>query len=201
MVGCELPSLHAVASLGGHGKAQFALQTQYLVDRLGGLTTLLCVGAAGSLCETLRLGDVVVGTTSVEHDYQLRFQRAPLPCHPANAALAASFREFAAARELDFGVHIGAIASGDEDVVDQVRAAELRTLTGALCVAWEGSGAARVAAFNALRFLELRVITDGADAAAALSFRENCARVMPNAADLIAACLSSEQMARVSSEK
>jgi nucleoside phosphorylase len=75
----------------------------------------------------------------------------------------------------------------DEDIVDGARAAEQAAATGALCVAWEGSGAARAAAFNGLDFLEIRCITDGADAGAALSFREHCRRVMPNVAELSAA--------------
>ena len=51
--------------------------------------------------------------------------------------------------------------------------------TGALCIAWEGSGAARVAAFNQLRYVKLCSITDGVDADAAPSFRDNRQRVMP----------------------
>jgi nucleoside phosphorylase len=52
--------------------------------------------------------------------------------------------------------------------------------TGALCIVWEGSGAARVAAFNQLRFVELRSITDGVDADAVTSFRDNLQWAMPN---------------------
>ncbi|MEO8180454.1 MAG: 5'-methylthioadenosine/S-adenosylhomocysteine nucleosidase [Deltaproteobacteria bacterium] len=187
----EVPSLDVVAACGGHGKAQLALQSQYLIDRLGKLELISCVGAAGSLGETLRVGDVVVGTTTVEHDYKLRFIRAPVPCHPGTAAVVARFRALVALGEFDFGVHFGAIASGDEDIVDEARAAELRAATGALCVAWEGSGAARVAAFNALSFIEIRCITDGADAGAAFSFQQNCDSVLPNVADLIIGWLSS----------
>jgi adenosylhomocysteine nucleosidase len=185
-LGCfEVPSLGIVAAAAGHGKAQLALQTQYLIDRLGPLEALLCIGAAGSLSEQLRLGDVVVGTSTVEHDYKLRFVAAPLPCHSSTASLLDAFRQLSEPEGVEFCVSFGAIASGDEDVVDADRAAELRLATGALCVAWEGSGAARVAAFNGLRFAELRCITDGADASAALSFHENCRRALPNAADLI----------------
>ena len=187
----EVPSFDVVLSLGGHGKAQCALQSQYLVDRLGKLEVILCVGAAGSLSETLHLGDVVVGTTSVEHDYKLRFIRAPQPSHPSTAALLDEFAAIAAGKAFEFGVHQGAVASGDEDVVDPERAAEVRVATGALCVAWEGSGVARVACFNGLDFLEIRCITDGADADASVSFHENCDRVMPNAAELIVGWLSS----------
>jgi adenosylhomocysteine nucleosidase len=190
-MGCfEVPSLDVVVAIGGHGKTQFALQSQYLVDHLANLAAILCVGAAGSLSETLCLGDVVVGTASVEHDYKLRFLHAPLPCHAATASLLDEFLELVAVQQFPFRTHLGAIASGDEDVVDAARAAELRAATQALCVAWEGSGAARVAAFNEIRFLEIRCITDGADEAAAVSFHENCRQILPNAADLVVGWLT-----------
>jgi nucleoside phosphorylase len=51
---------------------------------------------------------------------------------------------------------------------------------GAWCIAWEGSGAAWVAAFNRLHFVELRSITDRADADAVSSIRDYLQRAMPN---------------------
>jgi adenosylhomocysteine nucleosidase len=95
------------------------------------------------------------------------------------------FRETVRTNTFRFGVHFGPIASGDEDIVDIVRAQELRAATDALCVAWEGSGGARAAGFNGLSFLEVRCITDGADSDAAVSFHENLVQVMPNVAELI----------------
>lgn len=185
-----VPSLGLTAALGGHGKAQFALQSQYLIDHCGKLDALLCVGAAGRLSAALQLGDIVVGTATVEHDYKPRFVPADPPSHAGSASLQNQFAKLAARRPFAFGIQFGKIASGDEDIVDVVRAAEVAAATGALCVAWEGSGAARAASFNGPDFLELRCITDGADAGAALSFREHCGRVMPNVAELIAACFA-----------
>ena len=76
----------------------------------------------------------------------------------------------------------GAIASGDEDIIEPARA---REATGALCVAWEGAGAARAASFSGLHFLEVRAITDSADAAAAIDFHANLERSMPNLGHLL----------------
>ena len=174
-----------LVAVGGHGKVQLAVQAQYLIDRCPAVKMVMCVGAAGRLSDALAFGDVVVGTCTIEHDYKLRFVQRPLPCHAADGHAVQLFRRVSGASPLNFSVHFGPIASGDEDIVDRARADELRMATGALCVAWEGSGAARAAAFNELSFLELRGITDGADADAATSFRENLQLVMPNISELL----------------
>lgn len=184
----HFPSLQLVLALGGHGKAQLGIQTQYLIDRIEGLELVVCCGAAGGLCETIAVGDVVVGTVTVEHDYTLRFVSAPLPRHAATPELVEAIRNGVASQ--GFQVAFGPIASGDEDIVDPRRARELRAATGALCVAWEGSGAARAAAFNSLGFVELRCVTDSADGAAPQSFHDSCERVMRNGAEVVLSWLS-----------
>ena len=67
----------------------------------------------------------------------------------------------------------------------QVRARQVREDTGALCVAWEGAGAARAAAFAGIGFAEVRAITDAADGRAATDFRANLDLAMPNIATLL----------------
>lgn len=185
MTCAAVPSLDAIVATGGHGKAQFAVQTQHLIGHSPDAQRLLCVGAAGGLAEPLEVGDVVVGTTTVEHDYVLRFVRKPLPRHPPDADLLQEVQEVTRAHSFPFCVHFAPVASGDEDIVDPQRAQNLRATTGALCAAWEGSGGARAALFNDLAFLEVRGITDGADADAPASYQEHLARVMSNIADLL----------------
>lgn len=172
--------LGVLLAVGGHGKTQLAVQTQHLIERQTDLGVVICAGGAGRLASDVELGDVVVGTSTIEHDYKLRFARRPLPDHPADARLVDEFRLAASRIGPGFKVLFGAIASGDEDVVDPARARELREATGALCVAWEGAGAARAARFSGLRFLEVRAITDGADDTAAADFRQGLERSMPN---------------------
>src|SRR6516164_2307653 len=79
-----------------------------------------------------------------------------------------------------FRIAFDVIASGDEDVVSSSRAAEIRTQTSAVCVAWEGSGAARAAAFNNIGSLEIRGITDAADKEAPQDFHDNLPVAMAN---------------------
>ena len=77
------------------------------------------------------------------------------------------------------------IASGDEDVVTSERAQAIRDQTGAACVAWEGSGAARAALFNGIGSLEIRAVTDAADKEAPQRFDANLPIAMANLANLL----------------
>src|SRR5688572_9425909 len=104
---------------------------------------LLCVGAAGSLAGAVQIGDVVVADVTIEHDCKRRFSPKPLPRFDADSMLVQQLGRATDQSDWPFQVHVGAIASGDEDIVDSARAAEVQAATGALCVAWEGSGGAR----------------------------------------------------------
>lgn len=174
------PDLGLLVTASGHGKAQFALTVQHIVERHGPFESVVVAGAAGALDPSLRPGDVVVGTASVEHDYRTRFHGdSPPPRHPASGALVEAIT---AALPEAASVRLGAIASGDEDVIEADRARALHAATGALCVAWEGAGGARVAAFNGLPFVEVRAVTDHADAEAAGSYRVHLLEAVGNVA-------------------
>jgi nucleoside phosphorylase len=95
--------------------------------------------------------------------------------------------ESGVANDRSFRVHVGTIASGDEDIVDAARAAEVRAATGALCVAWEGSGGARAARVSGIGFCEIRGITDMADGQAAGHFHESLPTVMLHVGQLLLA--------------
>jgi adenosylhomocysteine nucleosidase len=183
----SLPALDLLIAVGGNGKAQYGIQAQYLIDRCDGIDLLACVGAAGRLTAALQVGDVVLGTATVEHDYKERFNPRPLPRYDASPDVLSEFIRLTESTAFPFKVHCGVIASGDEDIVDPTRAAELREATNALCVAWEGSGGARAARLNDVEFLEIRGITDGADGDAARFFHDNVNDVMFNVVELMMA--------------
>jgi nucleoside phosphorylase len=76
--------------------------------------------------------------------------------------------------------------------VTSARAAQIRAQTGAVCVAWEGSGAARAATFNGIGSLEIRGITDAADKEAPHDFARNLPIAMGNVFRLIEALPTTE---------
>lgn len=184
----HVPDLDALVATGGHGKSQFALQTQYLIGRFPSLELVVCAGAAGRLDCRLGVGDLVVGTETVEHDFSVLMTPRPPPRFATPPGLIERVRRVAS-RERPYRVVLGAIASGDIDCVTLEQGRAIRDRTGAVCVAWEGAGAHRAAAFNGLACLELRAITDGGDAAAGADFRANLAHAMGNAASFLAECL------------
>src|SRR6201982_3117260 len=150
-----IPHWHALMALGGHGKTQFAVQAQYLIGQFPSVELVICAGAAGSLAPGLCVGDLVVGTETVEHDYRLLFATRPLPRFPGHGPSIDALRRLAHGIS-GFHIAFDVIAGGDEDVVTSERAQAIRDQTGAACVAWEGSGAARAARFNGIGSLSNR---------------------------------------------
>jgi adenosylhomocysteine nucleosidase len=175
---------HALVAPGGHGKTQFAVQAQYLIDRLTSTELVICAGAPGTLSSRLSVGDVVVGTETVEHDYRLLFASRPLPRFQGHGPSIDALRRSAQSVS-GFQVAFDVIASGDEDVVTSERAQAIRDQTGAACVAWEGSGAARAALFNGIGSLEIRAVTDAADKEAPQRFDVNLPIAIANLASLL----------------
>jgi adenosylhomocysteine nucleosidase len=180
----QFPDLGIILSRGGLGKVQFAVQTQHLLDAHPDWDLCICAGAAGALVDSLSVGDVVVGTETVEHDINNRFGPPLLPRFRGAETIIADLRSMAPVSDL-FQVHFGPIASGDEDVIDTERRQMLHKVTGGLAVAWEGAGGARACQFNDIPFVEIRGVTDSADGDAASDFETNLASVMRNVATLI----------------
>lgn len=180
----QFPDLGVTLARGGLGKAQFALQTQHLLDSCSDWNVIICAGAAGGLVDGVCVGDVVVATTTVEHDYNNKFNKRPLPKFDGAEATISDLKS-ALQSAHSFKVHFGPIASGDEDIVETERGRELHESTGALAVAWEGAGGARACAFSGVPFVEIRGVTDTANHTAAADFSENLGVAMDNLATLI----------------
>lgn len=179
----HFPALNATLARGGHGKTQFGIQTQYLLDHAQ-FDLVICAGAAGALAPEVRVGDVIVATTTVEHDYNLKFVKRPNPQFAGNANSIKQLKALPLV-EADFKVHFGIMAGGDEDVIEILRGKELRELHNAMAVAWEGVGGARACAFSEVPYLELRGATDTANHEAPVVFDTNLKIVMKNIAYLL----------------
>src|SRR5690606_38810696 len=172
----ELEGVTVVAAECGIGKVNAAALTQHLVSL--GVGSVVFTGVAGALDPSLRVGDVVIGVDAVQHDVDvtgLGYAPGEVPgdgvawsADPALVALAA-----AAAGELE-GVRAvrGRIASGDRFVASAELGARLREEFGAACAEMEGAAVAQVCRRAGVPFVIVRSISDTADHAAEVSFRE-----------------------------
>jgi adenosylhomocysteine nucleosidase len=180
----EFSEADLLVTCGGHGKTQFGIQSQYLLCQFPQIQGLVCAGAAGALSELLEIGDVVVATETVEHDYTLKFVSRPLPSFRGDRQIIETLKNLPQVNSA-FSIYFGAVASGDEDVVDATRGQELVKLTDCIAVAWEGAGGARACKFNEKYYLELRGVTDTANHQAAQDFEVNLEKAMYNLAQVI----------------
>jgi adenosylhomocysteine nucleosidase len=185
----QVPDLGTSLAKGGTGKAQFAVQTQHLLDAGPVWEMVICAGAAGALVDEIAIGDVVVATVTVEHDYRNQFSERPLPNFRGSRQALAALRAVRM-ENVAYDIHFGPVASGDEDIMAAERRQQLNEQTGGLVAAWEGAGGARACAFSGLPFLEVRGVSDAADASAATAFEENLEKAMSHVADLITAWLA-----------
>jgi adenosylhomocysteine nucleosidase len=178
----HFPDLGMHLSQAGHGKTQFGIQTQFLIQHFKKVDAVICAGAGGSISDEVQAFDVVAASKTIEHDYQLKFIQRPLPEFPGDEKMLSKLRS---EKVSGFKVSIGPVASGDEDIIDAVRASEIKKSTNAVAVAWEGAGGARAALFNNIPFLEIRGITDRADGNAPTNFSANLQQAMAHIAECL----------------
>lgn len=185
------PALNITLARGGHGKTQFGIQTQHLLDHAR-FDLVICAGAAGALAPEVRIGDVIVATSTLEHDYNIKFSPRPKPRFAGDKKSIEQIKSLDLS-DANFKVHFGIMAGGDEDVIEITRGAELYKAHNALGVAWEGVGGARASAFSEVPYLEIRGATDSANHEAPVVFDINLKIVMKNIAYLLFRWLKTEK--------
>lgn len=176
-----------IVAQGGLGKAQFGVQTQHLIDNLEDIGVVVCAGTCGRLDDSLSVGDVVIGTQTVEHDFNrgMALIKLPLPTFEGDKSLIGALKGVAEHGALPFNLKFGGIASGDEGIASEKRIRELIDSTGAIVVAWEGAGGARAAQLSGVPFLEIRGISDGAGENAFEEFWANIPIAVGNVAAVV----------------
>ena len=173
----------AVVVQSGIGKVAAAVTAQMLIDRFA-VEAIINTGMAGGLDPRLAVGDLVIGTAAVQHDFDLTaFGHAPgyicgsddthATAFVADAGLVARALE-AAGTVLPQGSKAitGVIASGDVFVSDDALREQIRCRFGAAAAEMEGAAIAQTADANGVPFLILRTISDLAGRQAEMSFAE-----------------------------
>lgn len=151
----------------GVGKVNAGVCVQVLVDRFG-VSHVINTGVAGSLDDSLNIGDLVVSTDCVQHDFTvepLGYRPGEIPGlgtvnFPADERLRAAAVE--AAREVapKISVAEGRVVSGDQFITDAADKTRLSEVFGGSCCEMEGAAIAQVAWLNEVPFVVVRAISD-----------------------------------------
>jgi len=183
-----------VLALAGVGKVAAATTATALIERFG-VQRLVFTGVAGGLGDGVRVGDVVVADSFLQHDMDASplFPRFQVPLYgrerfATDAALSAALAQVAtglcanpalcldAATRQEMGLHTvrlhrGLVLSGDQFIASAARANALRAdHADALAVEMEGAAVAQVCADYQLPFAAVRTVSDRADDSAHLDF-------------------------------
>ena len=174
---------------GGLGKVEFAIRTTHLLENATDLSGVICLGTCGALSRDLAVGDIVLATETVEHDFNRKLTEGPIPRFDSDPLLLATLKATSIALPNGASIVLGGVASGDEGIDSSARARELMDKTGGIVAAWEGAGGAKACAFASVPYIEVRCVSDLADENAMTDFRENILTAMSNLARFIAHAL------------
>jgi adenosylhomocysteine nucleosidase len=191
----QLWEIDAVCVLSRIGKVAAAMTATLLVEKFG-VTHILFTGVAGSGDQSVRVGDIVVAESLVQHDMDASplFPRHEVPLtgisHFASErqmalqlmTAARTFLEHEFTEVIDATeravfalqsprVHHGLVASGDQFVGSRERIQALgEALPGLLAVEMEGAAVAQVCFELGIPFGVIRTISDNANENAATDF-------------------------------
>lgn len=183
-----------VAVVSRIGKVAAAVTTALLIEKFKVDCVLFC-GIAGGLLDGIKIGDIVIGTGCVQHDFYLADNdifRIPLlnisniPCDEKlcekckaaalkfvekaheDAEIAAFYKSVGIEKP---SVYSAVIASGDQFISDGARKEWIKqNVEGVGCVEMEGAAVAQACFEAGVPCAVIRVISDGADADADVNF-------------------------------
>jgi len=169
------------------GKVHAALATQYVIDHFHP-TIIINSGVAGGISPNVRIGDLVLGTSSVQHDFDVRYfgyTRGAIPglessIFTADPRLLGLTMQAAASELSSDRIHQGLIVSGDQFISSQEQKQEiLNFFPDAMCAEMEGAAIAQVSSANKVPHLIMRSISDQADNTAPQDFDQFLLDVIP----------------------
>ena len=152
------------------GKVNSARVTQILIDYFN-IELVINVGTAGSVDNSLEIGDVVVATELVQYDFDVTpFGRKLGEIENIGESIKVDENLLELFNEMN--VKKGIIASGDKFIVNREDKDNIRNIFNALAIEMEGASIAQVCFLDKIPFLVIRSITDKLDGSSKVDFEK-----------------------------
>ena len=161
----------------GIGKVNAGICAHTLINEFG-CTRIINTGVAGSLDNAIDIGDIVVSTDAVQHDYDVSpvgFAKGEIPytglyAFPADETLRKAAVEAARASAPEVRVFEGRVCSGDQFIASKEQKETILANFGGECCEMEGGAIAQACYLNNTPFVIIRAISDKADDSEELSY-------------------------------
>lgn len=170
----------------GVGKVNSARVAQIITDKFD-LSFIINIGSAGGLNEYLNIGDIVLGETLVQHDFDVTAFGREKGFIPETGKFFESDKNLLEKckniKVDNQKIVVGTIASGDMFLTDSTLKEKIKQDFNATCVEMEGAAIAQVCALNKIPFIVIRSISDIPNGKNEIDFNEylelaskNCAK-------------------------
>lgn len=173
----------------GIGKVNAGRTAQIIIDKFE-ISAVINVGAAGATSEKLKIGDVVISTSLIQHDFDVTaFGREKGFIPGVGKELEADSNLLKLCEEAvslsDINYKKGIIATGDSFVSSSEEKLELSKTFEALCVEMEGGAIAQVCSLCDVPFVVIRSISDEVKGDARVDFEEFLETASKRCAEMI----------------
>ncbi len=160
----------AILVKSGVGKVNAGICAQILISQFH-VTKMINTGVAGALSGDLDIGDLVISTEAVQHDFDtsaLGTQKGEIlysgiVAFPADEELRKKAVRAISALYPDFSLNQGRICSGDQFIASLEQKQKIISEFGGLCCDMEGAAIAQACWLNGIPWVVLRAISDKVD--------------------------------------
>ena len=176
----------------GMGKVNAGICANTLINEFN-CTKIINTGVAGSLDDQIDIGDIVVSTDAVQHDFDvtyLGYKKGEIPYTGLYAFKADDAMRKAAADAVreeapDISVFEGRVCTGDQFISMKEQKDKITADYGGMCCEMEGGAIAQACYLNSTPFVILRAISDKPDETELVDYKvfeaeaaANCARIV-----------------------
>ncbi|AST56283.1 5'-methylthioadenosine/S-adenosylhomocysteine (MTA/SAH) nucleosidase [Thermoanaerobacterium thermosaccharolyticum] len=172
----QLNGLDTVVVRSGIGKVNAAIAAQILISEFN-VDCIINTGVAGGIKSGINVGDIVISSDAIEHDFDTTAFGDELGVIPRMKTSVFKADKYlidialkAANDNIDGKAYVGRIVSGDRFVSSKEEARRLGQQFSAYAVEMEGAAIAHTAYLNNIPFVIIRSISDNADGNATSDF-------------------------------
>lgn len=188
----EINNSKVVLVESGVGKVNAARTTQILIDNFN-IEAVINVGSAGAANDKLNIGDIVIGKSLVQHDFDITafghpkgyISNAGQYFNSDNQLIEQMKNAMKKLDNIDFNILIGRIASGDIFCTDMNMKEKIRNKFEADAIEMEGAAIAQVCQLDNIPFIVVRGISDSPNGNNNITFEQYLEKASQRCAQII----------------